>query len=216
MQTGPIIVFDSGIGGLSIYRPLRRALPAQNIFYFADTTNFPYGNRTVAWLRRRFGQLAVQFAQLSPTALVVACNTATVSAIDIFRRYLSCPVVGVEPVIKPLAKYPHSLALMTKAAARSPQTQALLNKYGEHVQIYSPKGLAEAIEYNDYVQVKKILTVLKRFVNKHQVTAIGLSCTHYPLILPELTRLLPDIHFIDPSRAVVKQVMRVLRLPKHE
>jgi len=80
------------------------------------------------------------------------------------------------------------------------------------VQIYTPKGLVEAIEYNDYVQVKKILTRLAQYLRRHPVEAIGLSCTHYPLILFELQRRFPHVIFLDPSPAVVREVVRVLRL----
>lgn len=212
MSTRPVIVFDSGLGGYSIYRPLKTALPQENIIYLSDPVHFPYGHRSSAWITQRFRQLAVDFRALDPKLVVLACNTATVNVITVLRKSLPCPVVGVEPVIKPLSAYPHSLALMTESSARSPQTRQLLNKYGDHVQIYTPVGLAEAIEYNDYAQVKKILGQLKRYLSRHPVTAIGLSCTHYPLILGEFKHLFPNITFLDPSAAVVREVIRVLRL----
>lgn len=207
----PIIVFDSGIGGFSIYRPLKLALPHDPIFYSADSANFPYGNKTPDFLRKRLTAVAKEFAPLTPRAVVIACNTATVNALDIFRTELNCPVIGVEPVIKPLAKYVSSLALMTSSSAHSSQTKMLLDKYGKHVNIFTPSGLAEAIEYNDVTQVKKSLSQIARIIKRKQIEAVGLSCTHYPLILPELRRRFPDITFIDPSSAVVKQVLRVLR-----
>ncbi len=207
-----ILVFDSGIGGLSIYRPLMHRLPQDQILYFADSSNFPYGNKTASWLRSRFTVLASEFAHLNLAALVVACNSATVNAIDIFRSKLMCPIIGVEPVIKPLSGYSQAVALMTAVSASSIQTKNLLIKYGEHVKVYTPTGLAEAIEYNDYTQVKKILTKLARYIRINQIKAVGLSCTHYPLILPELKRRFPGIEFVDPSLAVVRQVERVLRL----
>lgn len=212
MSNRPIIVFDSGIGGLSIYRPLKSALPQENIVYFADSAHFPYGHHSSAWITRRFRQLTLDFAALDPQLVVIACNTATVNVIDLLRANLPCPVVGVEPLIKPLAAYPHAMALMTVSSAQSAQTKNLLNKYGDHVQIYTPVGLAEAIEYNDYAQVKRILNQLKRYLAHHPATTIGLSCTHYPLILGEFKRLFPDITFIDPSSAIVREVVRVLRL----
>lgn len=207
----PIIVFDSGIGGLSIYRPLKLALPKDPVLYSADSVNFPYGNKSPSFLRKRLSSVAKEFSALNPRAVVIACNTATVNALDIFRSQLTCPVVGIEPVIKPLVPHDSALALMTSSSAKSSQTKELLNKYGSHVQIYTPVGLAEAIEYNDITQVKKILTRLSRIIKTKNITAIGLSCTHYPLILSELKRRFPSVTFIDPSLAVVKQVLRVLR-----
>jgi glutamate racemase len=212
MSTGPIIVFDSGIGGMSIYRPLKAALPEENCIYIADSVNFPYGDKSDVWLMNRFEVLARQFSELNPKLVVLACNTATTNIIDYLRANLSCPVVGVEPVIKPLSKYKSALALMTVGTASSVSTARLLKEYGEHVQVFTPKGLASAIEYHDLDQVKKNIHEIKEIVQNHHIQAIGLSCTHYPLILPILQVEMPGVVFIDPAEAVVKEVTRVLRL----
>lgn len=211
MLNQPIIVFDSGIGGLSIYKPLRLALPGENIIYIADSQNFPYGDKTAGWLSNRFEDLCVHFAALNPKLVVLACNSATSNIIHEVRSALTCPVVGVEPVIKPLAKYETALALMTTVSANSATTAKLLKEYGSHVQVYTPKGLAVAIEYNDYDQVKKSLHEIKKIVQRNHIQAIGLSCTHYPLILHEFQKALPQIEFIDPSESVVKQILTVLK-----
>ena len=209
--TRPIIVFDSGIGGLSIYRLLQIELPGEVIVYIADSANFPYGDKSKEWLVARFVELGKQFAALNPKLVVIACNTATTNVIQDLRSQLSCPIIGVEPVIKPLATYERSLALMTESAASSDTTKDLLSKYGEHVRIYTPHGLASAIEFNDYEQVKTIIHEIKEVVQKNNIQAIGLSCTHYPLILKELQKEIPAVAFIDPSDAVVKEVVRVLK-----
>lgn len=216
MKDQPIIVFDSGRGGQSIYLPLKTALPQANLVYIDDHLNFPYGNKSTAWLSKRFKELGAQFAAMDPQLVVIACNTATVNIIDELRAFLTCPVVGVEPVIKPLSSYHHALALMTSSSASSAKTATLLKQYGPHVQVYTPKGLAEAIEYNDSEQVKKSIHEIKQIVQKNNIEAIGLSCTHYPLILTELRQAVPNIAFIDPSSAVVKEVLRVLRSTQDE
>ncbi len=212
MSIRPIIVFDSGIGGMSIYRPLKQALPDENIIYLADPAGFPYGDKSDAWLSDRFSVLVKQFEQLSPKLVVLACNTATTNIIDYLRSRLNCPVVGVEPVIKPLSKYSSALALMTSSTATSLTTAKLLKDYGDHVQIFTPKGLAVAIEYHDLDQVKKNIHEIKEIVRNKNIQAIGLSCTHYPLILGMLQKAMPGVVFIDPSEAVVNEVVRVLRL----
>jgi glutamate racemase len=209
--TSPIVIFDSGIGGLSIYKPLRLALPQENIIYIADSPNFPYGDKTAAWLSARFIELSAQFAGLDPKLVVLACNSATTNIIEEVRSRLKCPVVGVEPVIKPLAKFSAALVLMTTVSASSPATAKLLELYGSHVQVYTPKGLAAAIEYNDYDQVKKSLHEITKIVQKDHIQAIGLSCTHYPLIIREFQKAMPSVEFIDPSPAVVKQILTVLK-----
>jgi len=208
----PIIVFDSGIGGFSIYRPLVKALPNENIIYIADSDNFPYGDKSVEWLSNRFMKLGKRFKDLDPKLVILACNSATTNIIKELRAQLSIPVIGVEPVIKPLGTYSSSLALMTESSARSTATAKLLSDYGEHVRIFTPHGLAAAIEYNDYDQVKNNIHEIKELVQKYQVKAVGLSCTHYPLIMPALKKAMPDITFIDPSGAVVREVLRVLKL----
>lgn len=212
MSTRPIIVFDSGIGGMSIYRPLKVALPDENIIYIADSAKFPYGSKSEEWLKNRFVELAKQFGDLSPKLVVLACNTATTNIISYLRETLPCPIVGVEPVIKPLSQYDSSLALMTESTVSSVATSKLLDLYGANVHVYTPKGLATAIEYHDLEQVKKSIHEIKEIVQSKNIQAIGLSCTHYPLILPMLKSAIPEVIFIDPSEAVVKEVVRVLRL----
>lgn len=210
MTDRPIIVFDSGIGGLSIFRPLKLALPKENIIYMMDSNHFPYGNKSKDWLTNRFKELAIDFKNLNPKLLVLACNSATTNIINDLRAELDCPVVGVEPVIKPLSVFTHSLALMTEVSASSDSTNNLLQKYGEHVRIYSPHGLATAIEYNDFEHVQKSIHEIKDIVQKDHIEAVGLSCTHYPLVIKELKSALPEVTFIDPSLSVVKEVVRVL------
>jgi glutamate racemase len=197
---------------MSIYRPLKIALPDQNIIYLTDSANFPYGDKSIEWLKARFMELGQQFQGLNPKLVVLACNTATTGIIDELRSLLSCPVVGVEPVIKPLSKYQRSLALMTTATAGSSSTVKLLAEFGPHVHVFSPVGLAKAIEFNNFEQVKKNIHEIKEIVQKENIEAIGLSCTHYPLILAEFQKAMPGVVFIDPSEAVVKEVIRVLNL----
>lgn len=208
----PIIVFDSGIGGQSVYRPLCLALPSENIIYISDPNNFPYGDKSYEWLSNRFKELADRFSQLEPKLLVLACNSATTSIIKELRSVLNYPVVGIEPVIKPLAQYDSALALMTSTSASSKTTKSLLAQYGSHVQVYTPVGLPSAIEYNNYEQVKNSIHEIKEIVQKNHIQAVGLSCTHYPLILSDLQKAMPEVEFIDPSSAVVKEVIRVLEL----
>ncbi len=211
MVERPIIVFDSGRGGQSIYRPLKKALPGANILYLDDHEHFPYGDKSLSWLTQRFQELSQLFASLDPLLIVLACNTATVNAVEVLRTELTCPIVGVEPVIKPLAKYDRALALMTAASARAPRTLELLKQYGKHIEIYTPLGLAEAIENNNDVQVKQSIHEIKNIAQKKNIQAIGLSCTHYPLVITDFVQTMPGVTFIDPSEAVVEQVLRVLK-----
>lgn len=211
----PIIVFDSGKGGRSIYNPLSALLPHDHLIYRDDAPNFPYGNKSSEWLTTRLRELAKEWDALDPKLVVLACNTATVNVVEVVRAELACPVVGVEPVIKPLSTYKKALVLMTASSANSTKTKELLATHGTHIQVFTPSSLAEAIEYNDTEQVKKSIKEIKKIVQEQKIQAVGLSCTHYPLIINELKQAMPEIAFIDPSDAVVRQAMRVLRSIEH-
>jgi glutamate racemase len=211
MTDHPIIVFDSGRGGRSIFDPLQKALPQATLLYMDDHEHFPYGNKSPAWLTKRFHELALRFSSLDPLLLVLACNTATVNGVLELRKLLTCPIIGVEPVIKPLSHFPRALVLMTHASAKAKRTLDLIQQYGPHVEVYTPKGLAEAIEYNKIDQIDQSIHEIKTIALNKQIQAIGLSCTHYPLVLDKFQLAMPQIKFFDPSQAVVDQVNRVLK-----
>lgn len=209
-----ILVFDSGVGGFSILKEIRKQHSTTPVVYLADQNFFPYGDKSAVWLSKRLRQVAVWAHTYKPEIFVIACNTATVSAIAEMRSIVSCPVVGVEPVIKPLAGYQHAMVLATKATVNAPRTRELLNTFGSHVSVVSPAGLADAIENNNIGQVKKILGTISEQALRENIQAIGLSCTHYPLVTKELSTLLSGVHLYDPSSAVVSQINKLLSVTK--
>ena len=150
-------------------------MPDENIVYLADSNNFPYGDKSADWLMERFKTLSIQFNNLNPKLVVLACNSATTNIITELRSLMSCPVIGVEPVIKPLSTYKSALALMTEVSASSQSTASLLEKFGKHVKVFTPHGLAQAIEFNDFDQVKINIHEIKEIVQKNDIEAIGLD-----------------------------------------
>lgn len=208
-----IIVFDSGIGGFSLLQEMRREGLTTPVLYLADQANFPYGSKSESWLAARLASIAKWAAGYNPQVFVLACNTATVAAIETIRNILPCPVVGVEPVVKPLSAYSKALVLATQVTASSARTKELLTRFGGHVQLVSAPGLAVAIENNDNDQVKIILKNIAETVSREKIQAIGLSCTHYPLVSDCLQSLLPAVHLYDPSQAVVHQLKKYLSPP---
>lgn len=208
MSVQPLIVFDSGIGGFSI---LKELLPYQvPLLYYADQANFPYGEKSHTWLKERYTQLCSLFTTYQPRGVVVACNTGTVSGITLFRKLLSCPVFGVEPVTKMLSSHKHPVVWGTKVTTTSPQAQALRLAHGQHISYYTPVGLAAAIEAGD---LQAINSILKELAQTHSsVDAIGLSCTHYPLITPIIQSYFPQAVLYDPSRSVATHVANTLKL----
>lgn len=205
-----IIVFDSGVGGFSLLRELGNQQISLPLIYLADQAHFPYGDKSPDWLSARLAKIAKWAQALKPSIFILACNTGTVSGISQMRELLSCPVVGVEPVVKPLGSYDKALVLATPVTVDSPRTRELVAQFGGHVQVVSVPGLASAIENNDSVRVKKILQEISIRVLRENIQAIGLSCTHYPLVADLLQPLVPQVHLYDPSRAVVHQLKKYL------
>lgn len=208
MTNSPLIIFDSGIGGLSILKEfLYTDVP---LLYFADSLNFPYGDKKESWLKQRLGELAELFKAYQPIGVVLACNTGTVSSIDQVRKALSCPVFGVEPVVKMLVHHHHPVVWATKVTLSSTSASNLRSELGQHVRYYTPIGLASAIESQDLSLVRQILERTKTELG--EADAIGLSCTHYPLIKAEIQKVFPGVTLYDPSRAVATHVIKSLNL----
>ncbi len=208
MLKSPLIVFDSGIGGFSILKELTQYdVP---ILYYADQAHFPYGDKSIDYLNNRFVELAKIFEKYNPCAVVVSCNSGTVTALPYLRSELSVPVFGVEPVTKMLKDHVSPVVWGTKVTTSSEVAKELRLTHGEHIKYYTPVGLASAIEHNDTVAIN---TILKKSVTElNQVDAIGLSCTHYPLIKPLIQEYFPSVTIYDPSRAVASHVARTLKL----
>jgi len=201
----PVIIFDSGVGGFSILRAVQATHLGYPLAYLADQRFFPYGDRSPAWLGKRLNTIVGWVSSFAPAALVLACNTATVHTIAAIRRLVPFPVVGVEPVTKPLAGVVHPLLLITQS------TLAHLSKV--NIPSVNPPGLAEAIENMDNEAVLEILRDLKPLLNQYSVETLGLSCTHYPLASSLIHQLYPHLSLCDPSFAVAKRLSSLLPSP---
>lgn len=208
-----VVIFDSGIGGFGILRELSHGYHAR-FLYLADQANFPYGTRNTAWLQARLTQVAKWAAGFSPHALVIACNTATVTSIAEIRAEYPFPIFGVEPVVKPLASYQKALILATPATAQSPKTKKLLFEFGGRQRVLACNFLASAIETNDQKTLNSEIEKIKNLVKAENIEAIGLSCTHYGLIISELKHKLPGVDLIDPAPSVAAHIATSLKLAK--
>ncbi len=212
MTTQPLLVFDSGLGGLSILKEfLGCDLP---LIYYADQANFPYGDKSESWLKSRLTELAEIWKSYNPLAVVLACNTGTVSGISIVRNLLHCPVFGVEPVAKMLSSATSPVIWGTKVTLDSQVAKDLRVAFGNHIRFYTPSGLPSAIEHGDKISVMQILTQAKKELG--EVDAIGLSCTHYPLIKAEIENVFTGVTLYDPSAAVAAHVIKSLNLVNHQ
>ncbi|MBC8008282.1 MAG: glutamate racemase [Prolixibacteraceae bacterium] len=216
----PIGVFDSGVGGLTILRAVRQALPCENLIYVADAAYVPYGDKSPAQIRDRAMEIGKFLAQRGAKVIVVACNTATAAAIDVLRAQLSVPVVGVEPAIKPAVAATRSGVvgvLATPATLASERYRSLIKRFAGNIRIVAQAcaGLAEHIERGD-LDGERTEQLLRGFVDPlltEHADVIVLGCTHYPLVTHIVQRIAgPGVAVIENGTAVAKEVARQLTL----
>lgn len=208
MSDYPLIIFDSGIGGFSILKELIKY--DTPLVYFTDQAFFPYGDKSEEFLKNRFVELADIFTKVHASGLVVACNTGTVTALSYLRTRLSIPVFGVEPVTKMLKGHTCPVVWGTTVTTNSVVAQSLKKVHGDHIRYYTPIGLAKAIEGDDMVKVKSILETAKSELG--EIDAIGLSCTHYPLVKSMIEEIFVGVEIYDPSNAVATHIAKTLNL----
>jgi len=207
-------VFDSGVGGLSILRALRERLPDAPLIYVGDVAHAPYGDRSTAHVIERSVQIVEWLVARGATMIVVACNTATVLAIEALRaRWPKLVFVGVEPGVKPAAARSRTrriAVLATAATANSERLRHLIARYAEdaHVHVQPCPGLADAIEGGE-LEGPALLAVLKPYcaaIRAANVDTVVLGCTHYPFVEASIRELLgAEITVIDTATAIAER-----------
>ncbi|MCB8988530.1 MAG: glutamate racemase [Ardenticatenaceae bacterium] len=219
MQQQPIGVFDSGVGGLSILRELRRQLPQENLLYVADQAHVPYGHRPLAEVRQ-FSEAISRFLLTQEAKLiVVACNTASAAALTELRQtFPNVPFVGMEPAVKPAARHTRSGwvgVLATATTFASERYAALMARYANDVIVFEDpcRGLVDKIEQGQ-INTPATAQLLEDIVSPMLAAGVDtlvLGCTHYPFVIPLLERLSgPHVTIIDPAPAVGRQTVRLL------
>lgn len=214
----PIGVFDSGVGGLSIATCIKNTLPNESLIYLADSYFAPYGELSNLEIVRRVADIADYFTKQQCKALVVACNTATVNAIENLRQKLTIPVIGVEPAIKPAAlasQTKHIAILVTRATAHNENFLRLVELFkGDcHVHIQACPGLVDLIEQGLH-NSPKMITLLERYVRPlrvHNVDHIVLGCTHYPFVAAQIQAIAGEqVTLMETAHPVTLQLQRQL------
>lgn len=217
-DTRPIGLFDSGIGGTSIWRSLHKLLPYENTLFIGDSANAPYGQKTkeeiialsvknVEWLIKHDAKI-----------IIVACNTATTNAINELRATFDVPIIGIEPAIKPAAlntKTGKIGVLATQGTLQSKkyvEAQTLypnitfINQIGFRIVQLIEDGKLHSQELKDLVQL-----YLEPMI-KADIDYLVLGCTHYPYLTPILTEILPaTVTIIDSGEAVAKRTLKILQ-----
>ncbi|SDQ28158.1 glutamate racemase [Flagellimonas zhangzhouensis] len=214
----PIGVFDSGVGGTSIWKEVAKMLPHESTIYLADSANAPYGEKS----KEEILQLSIKNTEFllnqGCKLIVVACNTATTNAIDYLREHFQVPFIGIEPAIKPAALQTQTKKvgiLATKGTLSSSLFSNTSKLYAEGITVLEQegKGLVKLIESGD-IKSEEMKTLLNQFLEpmlEQNIDCLVLGCTHYPYLIPILRELLPpNITIIDSGEAVARQTKAVL------
>lgn len=217
-SNSPIGIFDSGLGGLSILSEIHKLLPNEDIIYYADSKNAPYGEKS----KDKIIELSIKNAEFllekSCKMIVVACNTSTTNAISVLRQKFEIPFIGIEPAIKPAAIRSESKQigiLATKGTLSSDLFAQNLKKIGRKSKVIEVvgKGIVEAIE-NNTTNSLEFLDKLNKQLNpliQSNIDHLVLGCSHYPLITKEIQNNFDKkVKIIDSGFAVAKQTKNVL------
>jgi glutamate racemase len=218
-----ILVFDSGIGGLSVAREIRAVRPDAEIVYVADDAGFPYGDWEEGALTRRIVDLAGRLvAEHRPDIFVVACNTAATLVLPHLRAALPVPFVGTVPAIKPAATTTRSKlisVLATPGTVHRDYTRALIDTYASHIEVTLVGSTRLARIAEDHLSGRPvddaaILAEIKPCFRRHggrRTDRIVLGCTHYPFLIDHFRRLAPwEVEWIDPAPAIARRVVQLL------
>ena len=216
----PVGIFDSGVGGLSVLREIRRELPEEDLLYVADSGYAPYEGQSDEAIKKRTIAIAQFLVGESAKAIVVACNTATGIAIETLRSRFSVPVVAMEPAVKPAVLNTRSTVvgvLATRQTLSGSKFSRLLVAYGADVQILLQPcpGLVEQVEKGD-LSSQATRSLVEQYVvpllTKGADTLV-LGCTHYPFLIPVIRAIAgPSVTIIDPSAAVARELRRRLQM----
>jgi len=214
----PIGVFDSGVGGLSVLRVLRAALPAEDFVYVADTGFAPYGDRSPGFIQERARVLAEYLVDTGAKAIVVACNTATAAAVHALRAHFTLPIVAMEPAVKPAVSLTRSGVIGVLATSRTLASERLARLVERHTQgvevLLQPcPGLMERVEAGD-LEGPATRALVERYVCAlvaRGADTLVLGCTHYAFLLATIGAVAgTGVTLIDPAAAVARELLRRL------
>lgn len=218
MSNKPIGIFDSGVGGTSIFKEVHALLPFENIIYLADSKNAPYGNKSKEVIKNLSVKNTDFLLNKGCKIIVVACNTATTNAISYLRESYNVPFIGIEPAIKPAALNTKTKAvgiLATKGTLSSQLFHKTSDLYAHGIKVVEQvgEGIVPLIESGRLhsEEMKALLRVYLEPMLKANIDYLVLGCTHYPYLIPMLTSLLPkEVKIIDSGLAVARQTKAIL------
>jgi glutamate racemase len=218
-STGPIGVFDSGVGGLSVLKALRRQLPAEPLLFFADQAHVPYGPRPLEQVRAFAFGITQFLIERGAKLIVLACNAASAAALhDLRQAFPTVPFVGMEPAVKPAAELTTSGVvgvLATPATFQGALYASVIERFAQGVTVLQDTcpGLVAQIEAGDCSGpvTRHILEQALKPMLAQGIDTVVLGCTHYPFVIPLIELIVgPGVRVIDPAPAVARQAGRLL------
>lgn len=218
MNNEPIGIFDSGIGGTSIWKEVVKLLPNESTIYLADSKNAPYGEKSSEEIIALSVKNTEFLLSKGCKLIVVACNTATTNAIDYLRKNYTIPFIGIEPAIKPAALLSKTGAigiLATKGTLSSKLFEKTTKEYTKNITTIEQdgEGLVPLIEEGklNSPEINELLTAYLKPMLNFNIDHLVLGCTHYPYLIPEIKKIIGEnITIIDSGEAVAKQTKAIL------
>lgn len=218
-KNSPIGIFDSGVGGSSIWQEIHKLLPSENTIYLADSKNAPYGNKSSIEITSLSIKNVEKLLKLNCKIIVIACNTATTNAIAKLREKYPIPIIGIEPAIKPAALQTTSKSigiLATKGTLSSALFSKTAKEFTKNIKVVEIIGeglvpLIEAGKLNSPEIISLLKTHTKPMLDAN-IDYLVLGCSHYPYLIPQLKKMLPEnVKIIDSGEAVARQTKTVLQ-----
>ena len=217
-------IFDSGVGGLSVFREIRKVLPQQSYIYYSDNAHCPYGEKSQEYIIDRAREITRFLLSKGAEIIVVACNTATAAAIATLREEFPVRFIGMEPAIKPAAALTKTGivgVLATAGTLKADKYQSTRERWGDNVQVveHIGQGFVELVESGNTVgqeAEETVETSLEPLLDAGADTIV-LGCTHYPFLSDTIrkvaSRLVPEreVIIIDPAPAVAKHLLDVMK-----
>ena len=219
MNSQSIGIFDSGIGGTSIWKEITSLLPHEDTIYLSDSKNAPYGEKS----KEKIIEFSIKNTELllekGCKLIVVACNTATTNAIEILRKKYDVPFIGIEPAIKPAALQTQTNSigiLATKGTLSSSLFSETSERFTSDIKVIEQegKGIVKLIE-NGNLYSDEMTSLLHKYLNpmiEQDIDYLVLGCTHYPYLIPQIQKIVgKNVKIIDSGLAVAKQTSVILQ-----
>ena len=210
-------VFDSGIGGLTVLKEIRKVLPNEKIFYFGDTARVPYGEKTKELITRYSKEIVEFLLDKEVSAIVVACNTATALALEELRKTFKIPIIGV---IKAGAKTAINMTksgnigvIGTKATVNSKRYEEEIKKLSENIKVIAKACplFVPAVE-EGILDGKLVDQIIKTYLDdfEKEIDTLILGCTHYPLLKSAIGKIYTNLNIVDPARETALDLKEIL------